>query len=131
VTMHYLPGATFRPKDHRNPQSKEGDIRSSSNLGLGPLYLHNVGKLRCHMLLYDLDARDLAISLSRGGMLLGLGNLLPSMRYRANPGSGRAKRVSKGYVFSMGEDLLHGLGVAFRELICRWLPLLKYKVEII
>jgi hypothetical protein len=129
--MHYLPGATFRPKDHRNPQSKGGEIRPSSNLGLGPLYLLNVGKLRCHMLLYDLDASDLAISLSRGGMLLGLGNLLPSMRHRANPGSGRATRVSKGYVFSMGEDPLHALGVAFRELICRWLLLLKYSVEII
>jgi hypothetical protein len=77
--MHNLPSAVFRSKDHRNPQSVWGDVLSPANLGLGPLYLHNVGKLRSYMLGYDLKAGGIAISARRCGTLHGLGNLPPSM----------------------------------------------------
>ncbi len=62
VPMHYLPGALFRSKDHRNPQSERGDVLPPANLGLRTLYLHNVGKLRSHILRYDLGADELAIT---------------------------------------------------------------------
>jgi hypothetical protein len=122
--MHNLPGAIFRSKDHRNPQSERGGIWPSANLGLYPLYPHDVGKLRSHVLRYGLEAGDLTISYLRCGTIRGLGDLLPSTR-------GRAKGVSEGYVFPMGEHHLHGFGVPFGELAQRLLTLLKYLVEII
>jgi hypothetical protein len=52
-------------------------------------------------------------------MLYGLGGLLPS--------AGRGTEgVSEGDVFSMGEQLLYRLGVAFDELLERQLILLDY-----
>jgi hypothetical protein len=104
--MHYLPGALFGPKDHRNPQVAGGNILSSANLCVGSLYPHNGGKLRCHVLRYSLEAIDLAISVVRCATLLGLSNLIP-------PAQGRTKGVSQGYVFPMGEQLLHRFGVTF------------------
>ena len=80
--MHYLPGALFRSKDHRNPQSAWSDLFASANLGLGPLHLHNVGKLGSYMFLYGLGANELAISEIRCGTIDGRSNLLPSMRGR-------------------------------------------------
>ncbi len=41
--MHNLPGAVFRSKDARRPQSQWGDILPSAKLGLDPLYLHKGG----------------------------------------------------------------------------------------
>src|SRR5215207_4039395 len=108
VSMHNLPDTTFSSKDHRSPQSERGDIFPSANLGFGPLYLHNVGKLRSRILHYDLETLDLAIFEIRCGTIDGLINLHP-------PTHGRAKGVSEGYIFLMGEDLLHRLGVAFHE----------------
>jgi hypothetical protein len=75
--MHNLPGAIFRSKDHRNPQSDWGDIFASANLGPGPLHPHDVGKLRSYLLLYDLEANDLAISELRCGTLRNRSNLIP------------------------------------------------------
>jgi len=92
--MHNLPHTVFRSKDHRNPQSGWGDILSSANLDLGPLYPHNVGKLMSYVLLYDLEAIHLAISELRCGTLNSESNLLPSVR-------GRAQGVSEGYVVLM------------------------------
>jgi hypothetical protein len=60
--------------------------------------------------LYDLDANEPAVSELRCGMLDGGTDLLSSMRRRT-------KGVSQGYVFSMGKQPLHGLGVAFHELV--------------
>jgi hypothetical protein len=110
--MHNLPVTTFRSKDHRSPQSEWGDLLASSNLGLKPLYLHNLGKLRSYKLRYDLEASGLAISASRSGTLHGLSNLLP-------PTHGRALGVSEGYVFSVAEQLLRWLGVSSHELSSR------------
>jgi len=53
VPMHYLPLTLFWPKDHRNPQIKRGYFLTSADLGLGPLYLHHVGKLSSYVPLYD------------------------------------------------------------------------------
>jgi hypothetical protein len=92
--MHDLPLTLFWPKNHRNPQRKRGDVLPSADFGLGPLYLHNVGKFRSHVPLYDLDANELAISDPRCGTIYDLGNLLP-------PTHGRAIEVSEGYVLSM------------------------------
>ncbi len=44
--MHNLPGAIFRSKDHRNPQSDWANILASAGLGLFPRQLHNISKLR-------------------------------------------------------------------------------------
>jgi hypothetical protein len=93
VSMYNLPDTVFGAKDHRSPQSVWGDILPSANLGLCPLYLHNVGKLRSHVLRYDLDGNHLAISAQRCGMFQGLSNLLPSTH-------GRAIGVSESYIFS-------------------------------
>jgi hypothetical protein len=101
VPMHNLPGALFGPEDHRNPQSRWGEVLHFVNLDLVSLQLHMVGKLRSNILHYGLDASGLAISEIRCGVLQGLRNLLPSPR-------GRAKGVSEAYVFSMGEELLGG-----------------------
>ena len=54
--MHYLPGSLFRSKDVRNPQSDWGELLTSANLDPGPLHPHDVGKLRGHVLLYELEA---------------------------------------------------------------------------
>src|SRR5918998_349117 len=102
--MHNLPGTVFGSKDHRNPQSDWGNFLASANLGLLPHQLHNVGKLRSHVLRYDLGANELAISETRCGMLHDLSNLLPATH-------GRAIGVSEGYVFLMGEHDLVGLRV--------------------
>jgi hypothetical protein len=110
VPMHYLPLTLFWPKDHRNPQIKRGYILTSADLGLGPLYLHYIGKLRSYMLPYYLDANELAISGLRCGTVRGLSNLIP-------PTHGRAKGVSEGYVVSTGLELFQRLGVPFEELI--------------
>jgi len=122
--MHNLPGAIFRSKDHRNPQSERCGILPSANLGLYPLFPHNVGKLRSHVLRYGLEASDLTISYLRCATIRGISNLLPTTR-------GRAKGVGEGYVFLMGEHHLHGFRVPLRELAQRWLTLLKYLVKII
>jgi len=45
-------------------------------------------------------------------MLYALGDLLP-------PPHGRAIGVSEGHVFSVGEDILHRLGVSSQELPLR------------
>jgi hypothetical protein len=131
VPMHYLPGAILGSEDHRDPQSQRSDVLPSADLGLRPFDVHDVGKLGCHILLYDLDANGLTISELRCGMLLGPSNLLPSMRDGANPGRGRAERVSEGHVFLVGEQLLRRPGVAFDELIYRRRQLLEYLVELI
>jgi len=94
VPMHDLPLTVFGAKDHRDPKRERGDVLYSADLGLGPLYLHYVGKFRSHVPLYDLDANELAISGLRCGTIYDLGNLLP-------PTHGRAKGVSEGYVLSM------------------------------
>ena len=80
--MHYLPGAFLRSKDHRSPQSGWDDIFPSANLGLVPLYLYNVGKLRSYVLLYDLVANVLASSDLRCCTLHSRSDLIPSMRGR-------------------------------------------------
>src|SRR6266446_3354784 len=77
VSMHHLPGAVFRPKDRRHPQSEWDDILPSANLGLGPLYLHNVGKLKSDVLRYVLESNDLALADQRCGTLHSRSNLLP------------------------------------------------------
>src|SRR6266702_223153 len=109
VAMHHLPGAVFRSKDRRHPQSVWGDILPSANLGLGPLYPHNVGKFSSDVLRDDLEANFLAIFKLRCGTLHGRSNLLPSTY-------GRAKGVREGDVFLMGEHHLVGLRVPLHEL---------------
>src|SRR5687767_6770796 len=83
VSVYHLPGPIFWPKDHRNPQSKWGEILSSADLGLLPLYPHGVGELGGNVLRYLLEASDLAISDLRCSMLHSLGNMLPSTCGRA------------------------------------------------
>jgi hypothetical protein len=112
VSMHDLPLTVFRSKDHRSPQSDWGDVLTSADLGLCPLYLYNVGKLGSYVLRYVLKGNHLAISELRYGALRDLSNLLP-------PPHGREKGVSEGYVFSTGEQPLHRLGVAFDDLPLR------------
>ena len=111
MPVHDLPGPVFRSKDHRSPQSVWGDILPSTNLGLCPLYLYNIGKLRSHLLRYDLYGNHLTIPAERCGMPQDLSNLLPST-------PGRPVGASSDYVFSMGQQLPGRLGVtklAFRK----------------
>jgi hypothetical protein len=124
VTMHYPPGAIFRPKGHCDPQIAGGNLFSSADLCVGPLYPQDASKLRCDVLRYSLEVIDLAISEYGCPTLLGRSDLLPSAH-------GRAKGVSKGYVFTMGEELLHRLWVPFDELVARLLELFEYSVKII
>jgi hypothetical protein len=122
--MHYLPGAFFGSKDHRNPQIEWQDLLPSACLCLAPLYPHNVSKLRGHILLYNIEASDLAIADLRCDTLHSLSDLLPSMVKRT-------KRVKESCVFSMGEHHLVGFRVPFKELVQRSLTLLDYLVKII
>ncbi len=94
--MHNLPDTVLGPKDHRRPQSDGGHILPSTNLGLGSLYPHNVGKLRRYVLRYMLNGNHLAICEIRCSTLGRGGNLLPST-------SGRAQGIKQSYVVSMGE----------------------------
>src|SRR5215216_5315630 len=57
-------------------------------------------------------------------MLYGLGDLIP-------PTHGRAIGVSDGHVFSVGEEVLHRLGVSSQELPLRSIILLDQFVDII
>jgi hypothetical protein len=57
--MHYLPLAPFGPKDHRDPESPWGHLLTCAYLGLAPLYLYDVGKLRGCVLLYELGTKSL------------------------------------------------------------------------
>jgi hypothetical protein len=57
-------------------------------------------------------------------MLDGGTDLIPSMRWRT-------KGVSQGYVLSMGEQLLHGLGVPFHEHIQRLLIAVDQSIDIV
>ena len=124
VSMHHLPGAIFGSKGHRDPQIAWGDLVSAANLCIGTLYPQNAGKLRCDVLCYSLEVVDLTISEYGCSTVLGLRNLLPSAR-------GRAEGVGEGYVFSVGEKLLYRLWVPFHELLARLLELFEYSVEII
>jgi len=123
--MHDLPDALFGSKDRRSPKSKGRDLLPCADLGLCSLDVHNAGKLSTHILLYHLDAKELAICELRCGMLLSLRNLLPSMRDGADSRCGRAKGVREAYIFPMGEQLLRRFGVSFQEFIARRVPLLK------
>jgi hypothetical protein len=96
VPMHYLPGAILGSKGHRDPQIAGGDVLSSADLRVGPLYPQDAGKLRSHVLRYGLEVVDLAIFEHGCPTLLSLSDLLPSTR-------GRAEGVGKGHVFSVGE----------------------------
>jgi hypothetical protein len=124
VPMHHLPGAIFGSKGHRNPQIAWGDLLCSADLRIGPLYPEDGGKLRGYVLRYGLEVIDLAISEYGCSTIMGLGNLLPSK-------CGRPKGVCERYVVFMGEEVLHGLGVPFDELLARLLELFEYSVEII
>ena len=121
--MRNLPGAAFAPKDYRSPQRVWGGLLPSAKLGLCPLHLHNAGKLRSHILLYDLEA-DLALSATRCDICHSLSNLLPSMR---DPATG----VSEGYVLSMGVQLPHRLRGSFHEFAQRQVILLNYFLKIV
>src|SRR5215211_6038559 len=112
VSVHYLPGAIFSPKDRRNPHGNRGDIIPSLNLGLASLDFHCVGKLRGYVLRYVLEACGLAISVVRCGTLQGLSDLIPSTR-------GRAKGISEGYIVSTGVGSFITVGTPFHDLIKR------------
>src|SRR6266699_2058360 len=89
VSMHHLPSAVFRPKDRRHPQSEWGDLLPPANLGLDPLYPHQVGQFRSDVLRYDIEANVLALSDLRRGTI-------PSRRHLLPPTHDRAKGVRKG-----------------------------------
>jgi hypothetical protein len=91
-------------------KSERGNVFPCSKLRLWMFYMHNVGELRGYMLGYDLDANESTLSGPRCSIVDDLFNLIP-------PTHGRAIGVGEGYVFAMGEHLLHRLGVAFEELI--------------
>ena len=122
--MHYLPGALFGSKDQRNPQLERQHLLSSACLRLAPLYPHNVGRLRGHILLYNIEASDLAIADLRCGTFHSLGDLLEAMVERT-------EGVKESCVFSMGEHHLVGFRVPFEELVRRSLILVDYLVKII
>ena len=81
--MHDLPGSLFRSEGHRDPQIAGGDILSSPNLCIGPLYPQDAGKRRSDVLRYSLEVVDFAIPEYGCSTVLGLSNLLPSTRGRA------------------------------------------------
>src|SRR5947209_14593056 len=70
VPVQDLSIALFGSKDHRNLQSDWGDILTSADLGLCPLYPHYVGKIGGYVPLYDLEANVLAISELRCAALI-------------------------------------------------------------
>src|SRR5215204_4811114 len=123
MPMNNLPGALFGAEDRRNPQSKQGDILSPANLGLGVLYPHDVGELRGYVLGPSLEASDLAVTDERCIALQGLSNPLPSTH-------GRTIGAGEGCVFSMRPQLLPRFGVPFDEFAQRTLTLLNYLVKI-
>src|SRR5829696_2027978 len=124
VAMHNLPGALFESEDACDAQCHGGNILPSANLGLVAFHLHDVGKLGRYVLRYILEAYDLTISVTRGGMLHSPSSLIPSAH-------GRTERIGEAHVFPMGEELLIGLGVAFDKLGRHEMILLDYVVKIL
>ncbi len=124
VSMHDLPSVVFRPKDARSPQNHGSDLLSPSNLGVEPLYLHDVREVRSYVRRHVLKVGDLAISVQGCSTLHRRSNLLP-------PTGDRAKGVSDAYIFPIGEHHLVGLRVPFHELGCREVISLNYYVKII
>src|SRR4051794_27334376 len=114
VTVYHLPGAIFRPEDHRGPKRVGGDLLASADLGLQVLYLHDVCELGGDVLGHDLEAPGPAVPAQGGGVLRGPGDPVP-------PAHGRAVGVGQARVFSMGVERLHGLWVAFHEPVERQL----------
>ncbi len=110
-------------EDAHDAHSHRGDILPSANLGLVPLQLHNVGKLRGYVLRYVFKANDLTISVMRCGTLHCLSNLLPSTPRRA-------KGISEGYLFSIGVHHLQGFRVPLYELARRSVIVFNYFVKI-
>ena len=81
--MDDLPGVVFVSEDARNPKRNWRELLPSADLGLEPLYLHEVRKLRSFILGYPLEARELAVRVIGCGPLQSLLNLAPSTRHRA------------------------------------------------
>src|SRR5215208_3254002 len=71
VSVHHLPGAILRSKDHRGPKRVWGDLLSFAYLGLQVLYLNDVGKFGGYVLGHYLKAGGPAVSAQGGGMLGG------------------------------------------------------------
>ena len=122
--MHDLPGAAFRSKDARRSQGHRSDVLPAANPDLELLYLHNVGKLRSHVLRHVLKGNDLAVSVQGSSTLHCRGNLHP-------PTGEGPKWVTEADIFPLRKDQLVGLGVPFYELACREVILPDNVVKII
>lgn len=76
--MDDLPGVVFRSEDARNPQGNWSELLPSADLGLEPLYLDEVRKLRCFVPGDPLEARELAVCVVGCGTLQSVLNRGPS-----------------------------------------------------
>src|SRR5215213_8959337 len=83
MSVHDLPSAIFGPEDARDAQSYGANILTPANLGLVALHLHDAGKLGGNELRHVLEAYDLAIPVTRGGVPHGPSGLIPSAHGRA------------------------------------------------
>src|SRR5829696_7177618 len=109
VAVYDLPLAVFFwPEDHRDPKGERGDLLACSELGLWPLYPHNVGKLGRYVLRYGLKASHLAISDLRCSMLRSRGNLIP-------PAHGRAEGLARVTSSRWEKTLFVGSGSPFKN----------------
>src|SRR5215207_3828293 len=124
MSVHDLPSAIFGPEDARDAQSHGANILTPANLGPVALHLHNISKIGGCILRHVLEAHDLAIPVVGCGPLHGPSGLIPSAH-------GRAERVGKAYVSSMGVHLLEGLWVAIDDLAQREVRSLEHLVKLV
>jgi hypothetical protein len=122
--MHNLPNPIFAGHDHRCPQTDGSDGILSADLGLGSLNPYKVCKLRGYVARDRLTVSHLSISELRCGLVNNSTNLVPSTYERA-------KRVTEGYVLSMGVTLLCGFGISFQKFTLRQSELLDEVVNVV
>ena len=116
--MDDLPGVVFGSEDARNPKGNWSELLPSADLGLEPLDLHEVRKLRSFVLGYLLEARELAVTVIGCGPLQSLLNRGPSTRHRA-------KWVSESHILPLGEHRLVDVRVPVYERAERSVVLLE------
>jgi hypothetical protein len=112
VAMHDLPGSVFWAKDARHPQGSRSHLLLTTDLGFEPLYLDEIGQVRCGVPRQRLEAAGPAVSVIPSGTLDGLSDLLP-------PNRNGPEWIGEAGVFRMGVEPLCGFRIAPKELVQR------------
>src|SRR6266851_2775991 len=116
--MYNLPGAIFRPKDHRGAQVDGCNILTSSDFRLLVRKRHDIGKFRCYILRHRNGVDNFSVSETLCSEIKRLGNFVPST-------NSREKWIGQGYIVAMRKHRLIGFRITLEKLGCGKLIFLK------